>query len=78
VATIPAGDGSIDGGDIAVGGGYVWARVSDSLVAQIDPATDKVVARFGPPAGSGSVAADEDAVWISAHDMNTVWRLPLD
>jgi virginiamycin B lyase len=78
VATIPVGEGSITGGDIAVGGGYVWARVSDSLVAQIDPATDEVVARFGPPAGSGSVAADEDAVWISAHDVNTVRRLSLE
>lgn len=78
VATIPVGDGRVSGGDIAVGGGYVWARVSDSLVAQIDPATDEVVARFGPPAGSGSVAADADAVWISAHDVVTVWRLPLD
>ncbi len=77
VATIPVGDGTVSGGDIAVGGGYVWARVSDSLVAQIDPATDQVVARFGPPAGSGSVAADDDAVWISAHDVDTVWRLPL-
>lgn len=78
VATIPVGEGSVSGGDIAVGGGYVWARVSDSLVAQIDPVTDEVVARFGPPAGSGSVAADDDAVWISAHDVDTVWRLPLD
>jgi len=77
VATILVGEGSVSGGDIAVGGGYVWARVSDSLVAQIDPATDEVVARFGPPAGSGSVAAAEDAVWISAHDVDTVWRLPL-
>ena len=78
VATFPVGEGSVSGGDIAVGGGYVWARVSDSLVAQIDPVTDEVVARFGPPAGSGSVAADDDAVWISAHDVDTVWRLPLD
>ena len=78
VATIPVGAGSSSGGDIAVGGGYVWARLSDSLIAQIDPATDTVVARYGPPSGSGSVAADEDAVWVSAHDVTTVWRLPLD
>lgn len=77
VATIDVGDGPVDGGDIAVGGGYVWARVSDSLVAQIDPATDTVVARFGTASGSGSVAADDAAVWISAHDVNTLWRLPL-
>jgi streptogramin lyase len=78
VATIAATSGRVDGGDIAVGGGYVWARVSDTLITQIDPATDTVVARYGPPSGSGSVAADEDAVWVSAHDVTTVWRLPLD
>ena len=78
MATIPVGAGSSSGGDIAVGGGYVWVRLSDSLIAQIDPATDTVVARYGPPSSSGSVAADEDAVWLSAHDVTTVWRLPLD
>jgi virginiamycin B lyase len=67
----------IDGGDIAVGGGFVWARVSDVAVAQIDPATMTVIARYGPSVGSGSVAADRDAVWISAHDVTTVWRVPL-
>jgi streptogramin lyase len=78
VRKIVAGEQPGEGGDIAVGGGFVWARVSDSLVAQIDPATGKVVARFGPPAGSGSVAADDHAVWITAHDVDAVWRIPLD
>ena len=77
VATIRVGTGRIDGGDIAVGGGSVWARVSDSLIARIDPTTDTVTERYGPPNGSGSVAADDDAVWVSAHDVSTVWRLPL-
>jgi virginiamycin B lyase len=77
-ATILVTPVPVQGGDIAVGGGFVWARISDQLVAQIDPTTDEVVARYGPPAGSGSVAADDAAVWISAHDVNAVWRLPLD
>lgn len=76
--TIVVDLGSIEGGDLTVGGGYVWARVSGSLVAQIDPATNLVVARIGQPQGSGSVAADEGAVWISAHDDNVVYRVPLD
>lgn len=67
----------VEGGDIAVGGGFVWARVSDTLVAQIDPTTGKVLARYGMPAGSGSIAADERAVWITAHDVDSVWRVPL-
>ena len=76
-ATITVNDGPVDGGDLAVGGGFVWARVSDWLVSKIDPATSEVVARYGPGAGSGSVAADETALWISAHDIDVVYRLPL-
>jgi virginiamycin B lyase len=78
VATIPTG-GQVEGGDIAVGGGYVWARISEVLVAQIDPATDTVVARYGPrPTSSGGVDADDQAVWVSDYLDQTVWRLPLD
>ena len=76
-ATIHVSGRPIQGGDIAVGGGSVWARVSDVLIAQIDAATNTVVARFGESWGSGSVAADDEAVWISAHDVLSIWRLPL-
>ena len=77
VATVVVDEGPINGGDLTVGGGFVWARVSLSLVTQIDPETNLVVARIGQPQGSGSVAADEDAVWISAHDWGVVHRVPL-
>ena len=76
VATIRLGE-PIQGGDIAVGGGYVWLRGSDTLLFKIDPATNAIVARYGPSSGSGSVAADDNAVWITAHDITTIWRLPL-
>jgi YVTN family beta-propeller protein len=76
VATIAVGE-PIEGGDIAVGGGYVWLRGSDTLLFKIDPATNAIVARYGPSSGSGSVAADDNAVWVTAHDITTVWRLPL-
>ena len=76
-AAIPVAPMVVFGGDLAVGGGYVWARVSDVLVAKIDPATNAVVARYGPQSGNGSVAADDHAVWISAHDVDSVWRVPL-
>ena len=75
-ATIKVSERRIDGGDIAVGAGAAWARVSDSLVAEIDSATNTVARRFGPPDGSGSVAADDAAVWVTAHDSNTIWRMP--
>jgi virginiamycin B lyase len=77
VATIPVSDEPIRGGDIAVGGGSVWVRIEQDLVVRIDPATNAVTARYGPPSGSGSVVADADAAWISAHDTASLWRLPL-
>jgi virginiamycin B lyase len=77
VATIPVSDGPIRGGDIAVGGGSVWVRIEQDLVVRIDPATSAVTARYGPPSGSGSVAADADAAWVTAHDTSSLWRLPL-
>jgi virginiamycin B lyase len=77
VATVPVSDGPIQGGDITVGGGRVWVRIEEDLVVTVDPATNSVVDRYGPPSGSGSVAADDDAAWISAHDTASVYRLPL-
>ena len=77
VATIQVSDVPIQGGDIAVGGGAVWVRTEQDLVVRIDPTTNAVTARYGPPSGSGSVAADDDALWVSAHDTASVWRLPL-
>jgi YVTN family beta-propeller protein len=76
MATVPVGHGAIAGGDITSGGGAVWARVSDGLVAEVDPTTNTVVARYGPSSGSGGVAVDSSATWIAAHDVNSVWRLP--
>jgi streptogramin lyase len=66
-----------EGGDLTVGGGSVWARGSDRLLTRIDPRRRKVVARYGPSSGSGAVIVGFGAVWISAHDVNTVWRLRL-
>lgn len=51
VTTITVSAGPINGGDIAVGGGSVWVRVSNPLVVQIYPGTAKVVERYGPSSG---------------------------
>jgi hypothetical protein len=77
VARIKVANDPVGGGDIAVGGGSAWARVTDQLAVRIDPASNTVTARYGPPAGSGGVAADTTAAWLSAHDSQTLWRLPL-
>ena len=76
VATIKVSSSAIEGGDIAASDGAVWVRVSDVLAAKIDPQTNKVIDRLGPPAGSGSVAIAENSVWITAHDVTSLWRVP--
>jgi YVTN family beta-propeller protein len=76
VAATIAVDASIDGGDLTVGDGKVWVRATDELVAEIDPSTDAVVARIGEPEGSGSASADAGELWISAHDVAKLYRVP--
>src|SRR5262245_50771824 len=67
VATIPVDPEAIFGGDVVVGEGFVWLRANAELVAQIDPATDRVVARIGRPQASGGVDANEGQLWIAGH-----------
>lgn len=76
-ATI-AVDEVIEGGDLTVGDDGVWLRASDELVAWIDPHTDSVLARYGEPEGSGSASAGDGQLWISAHDVARLYRIPLD
>lgn len=63
------------GGDIAVGAGRVWVRATRTLLSVVDTETNRVVARYGPPCGSGAVRANQDVVWVTAHDVQTVWLL---
>jgi hypothetical protein len=52
-------------------------RGSGYLLTRIDPGTDSVAERYGPSSGSSGVIVGSGATWISAHDVGTVWRLPL-
>jgi streptogramin lyase len=64
------------GGDIATGANRVWVRVTTVLLSEIDPVTGEVLATYGPNAGSGAVRVTGDGVvWLSAHDVETVWAL---
>ena len=73
-ATIHAGVEG-EGGDIDVGQGRVWVRAAKVLLSVIDPGSNQVVRRYGPPAGSGAVRVAGPYVWVSAHDVTTVWVL---
>lgn len=72
-AGIPGG-----GGDLTTGADSVWARGSRQLLTRIDAATGALSERYGPRSGSGAVIVDAGALWISAHDIDTVWRLELE
>jgi hypothetical protein len=78
VATIEIDESPMRGGDIALGRGSVWVRGTRELVAQIDPKTERVIARFGEPSiGSASVAVEDDNLWISAGAEGHLLRMPL-
>jgi YVTN family beta-propeller protein len=70
----PAG---VEGGDLTVGNGFVWFRDTEALVAQVDPKSGRVVRRIGPGEGSGSAAAGFGQLWISAHDVSKLYRVPV-
>jgi YVTN family beta-propeller protein len=76
IATIDAGVPG-GGGDIHAGNGGVWVRATRTLLQRIDPRTNRITEIFGPPAGSGAVCVSGDYVWVSAHDIQKVWVLPV-
>jgi virginiamycin B lyase len=76
-STVSVSSSAISGGDIAATADAVWVRVTeDALAVQINPQTNAVVDRLGPSAGSGGVAIADASVWITAHDKQSIWRLP--
>jgi streptogramin lyase len=77
VACIQIDSAGVEGGDLTIGDGWVWFRGSDELVAQLDPHSGKVVARIGPGQGSGSASVGSGELWISAHDVASVYRIPV-
>ena len=79
VATIEANPNGIIGGDIVATPDAVWVQATTRLGVEIDPATNTVVQRVAPSEGSGSVAITADgAVWITAHDVLKLYRIPPD
>ncbi len=63
------------GGDITTGDKYVYIRAKKTLLSVIDPNANTVISRFGPSAGSGAVRVEHGRVWVTAHDINTIWIL---
>ena len=69
IATIPTGIGSAEsGGDIAVGGGFVWVITRESTLARIDMASNLARGIFQPAPGTlmgRRVRYGAGSLWIS-------------
>jgi virginiamycin B lyase len=70
----PAG---VQGGDLTVGNGFVWFRGTEALVAQVDPGSGRVVRRIGPGQGGQQRRRRSGQLWISAHDVSMLYRVPV-
>jgi virginiamycin B lyase len=73
LATIPAGIPGL-GGEIAYGGGSVWATVFGYPITRIDPAKNKVVQQWVGDGGD-SIRFAHGSVWLTFLTGAKVWRL---
>lgn len=75
IAIIAAGIPGL-GGEIAFGGGAVWATVFDYPITRIDPGTNTVTAQWHG-AGGDSIRYGHNSVWLTSLMGAKVWRLPV-
>jgi YVTN family beta-propeller protein len=73
LATIPAGIPGL-GGEIAYGGGSVWATVFGYPITRIDPARNEVVQQWVGKGGD-SIRYAHGSVWLTFLTGAKVWRL---
>jgi len=64
------------GGEIAFGGGAVWATVFEYPITRIDPATNAVTGQWHG-AGGDSIRYGHGSVWLTSLMGGKVWRLPV-
>ncbi len=64
------------GGDIDAARGKVWIRSKNGYpLLVIDALTDKIIHTYLPLCGSGAVRIAGNYVWVTAHDIHTIWIL---
>ena len=68
-----------DGGDIFATKDRVWVRTTHVLLIEIDAQTNQIIREIQhtKPAGSGAVMQCGNHLLITAHDIETVWLLPI-
>jgi virginiamycin B lyase len=75
LAVIAAGIPGL-GGEIAFGGGAVWATVFEYPITRIDSATNAVTGQWRG-AGGDSIRYGHSSVWLTSLMGGKVWRLPV-
>lgn len=75
LATIQAGIPG-KGGEIAFGGGFVWATLIEFPLTQIDPRTNKVIGQWRGEGGD-SVRFAFGTLWLTNLRGEKVWRIPV-
>lgn len=66
VATIDTGTGPRGGGDIAVGGGYVWVNIKSNFpVIQIDPKTNTLIRKYKGFGMGDAIRYGAGSLWVS-------------
>ena len=63
-----------EGGDIAVGEGYVWVTAIGKPLSKIDPANNRVVAQYVGKGGE-ALRVGLGSLWLSNHEFHEVWRI---
>jgi len=64
------------GGDIAVGDGFVWVTAINIPLTQIDPSTNTVVVQFVGQGGD-ALRIGHGSIWMASFFLQEVWRVPL-
>lgn len=75
IATLDAGIPG-QGGDIAVGEGFVWATMIDVPLTQVDPKTNEVVVQYVGKGGD-ALRIGFGAAWMCSFVLKELWRVPL-
>jgi streptogramin lyase len=63
------------GGDIAYGGGYIWAAAAGTPLIRIDPKSNTVLEEYSNYKGADAIRFGFGSVWISDHGKGDVWRI---
>lgn len=76
VAAIPVGVPG-DGGDLAIGDGFVWVSAEGVPLSQVDPQTNRLTQQFAGGRLDDTLRVDFGAAWIVDEGHGQLWKVDL-